>query len=130
MSNLPHPFVAPDYTGMIFMAEYSMCAQATHVWIAKREIESPCDYVTRVAKLDWETIKEPHSSMPEPTIVCRDRPNDRDGNQLQYLFNALWDLGFRPPKHDPSGEVIAAKDQNLKDLRTILFNTLEIPSES
>jgi hypothetical protein len=127
MSNLPHPFDAPDYRGLIFMAEYSVCSQATQVWIARREYEPPYSsgVTTSIARLAWETV-EPNDQLPAPTIVCSDRESYNGTNQLQFLFDALWQLGFRPKKSDPSGEVLAAKDQNLADLRTILFNQLGI----
>jgi len=119
MSQLPCPFNELDYTGLIFQAEYSMCSAATKIYIARRKFEGGQSVGTEFAKLEWEEIDP--SNIPEPTIVCRDR---EDGNELQNLFNSLWQMGFRPPKHDPSGEVIQAKDQNLADLRKILFNQL------
>jgi hypothetical protein len=121
MSQLPFPFNEPNYTGLIFAAEYSLSAQATQVFIARRKLVGGEPVGMERAKLEWED-SDPRN-MPEPTIVCRDT---EDGNQLQHLFNSLWQLGFRPPKHDPSGEVIQAKDQNLDDLRKILFNQLGV----
>ncbi len=72
----------------------------------------------------WEDY-DPRN-IPEPTIVCRDSENYRGKSQFQFLFDSLWQLGLRPPKHDPSGEVIQAKDQNLDDLRKLLFNHLGV----
>lgn len=123
MNNLPHPFDR-DYPGLIFMAEYSVCTQATNVFIIRRKFEGGGLAGTEVARLEWDEHELGH--IMEPTIVCRDRDNIRDTNQLQHLFNALWDLGMRPARHDPSGVVIAAKDANLHDLRTILFSQLGI----
>jgi hypothetical protein len=127
MSNLPHPFNAADYYGLVFMAEYSVCSQASQIWIARREPEPPysSSVTTSVARLVWDKV-DPGNQWPEATIVCRDRDSYNGTNQLQFLFDALWQLGFRPKKSDPSGEVLAAKDQNLSDLRTILFNQLGI----
>jgi len=131
MSNLPHPFNDRDYPGMIFMAEYSMHCQATLLWIARRKIIGH-DSTTERARIVWEETNP--CDMPEPTLTVRDRDSYRGTSQLQFLFNALWDLGFRPPGSAPSGEVIgamgetiAAKDQNMDDLRKLLFNQLGIP---
>ncbi|MHC4301961.1 MAG: hypothetical protein ACYS7Y_32260 [Planctomycetota bacterium] len=121
--NLPHPFNDMSYRGLIFTAEYSIGAQALQIYIGRRKFAGgEMLPIIERAKLVWEEI--PPCNMPEPTIVCRD--NDDGHEQMQHLFNSLWDLGFRPPKSDPSGEVIAAKDQNLADLRTILFKKLGI----
>jgi hypothetical protein len=125
MSQLPHPFLEPNYSGLIFMAEYSMCSQATQIFIARRKFEGGRPAGTERAKLVWED--DDPSNMPEPTIVCKDEP--RGTNQLQHLFDSLWQLGFRPPQHDPSGEVIQAKNQNLDDLRKILFHQLGVTDE-
>ena len=125
MSQLPCPFNDHNYGGLIFMAEYSMCSQANHLFIARRKFEGGQPAGTEHAKLVWEDV-DPRD-MPEPTIVCRDMEDPRGGtNPFQHLFDSLWQLGFRPPKHDPSGEVIQAKNENLDDLRKILFNQLGV----
>lgn len=125
MSQLPCPFNDRSYPGMIFMSEYSACSQATKIFIARRKFEGGRPTGTEHAKLVWEDV-DPRDQ-PEPTIVCRDMEDPRGGpSQLQHLFDSLWQLGLRPPKHDPSGEVIQAKDQNLDDLRKLLFNTLGV----
>ena len=121
MSQLPHPFNEPDYGGLIFAAEYSTCSQANHLFITRRKFEGGRPVGTERAKLVWEDA-DPRN-MPEPTIVCRDGEGK---NQFQFLFDSLWQLGFRPPKHDPSGEVVQAKNENLDDLRKILFNQLGV----
>ena len=127
MSQLPHPFNEPNYLGLIFMAEYSPCTQSTQLFIARRKFEGGRPAGTERAKLVWEEA-DPRN-MPEPAIVCHDSENYQGKNQFQFLFDSLWQLGFRPPKHDPSGEVIQAKDQNLDDLRKILFNQLGVTDE-
>jgi hypothetical protein len=121
MSQLPCPFLEPNYSGLIFMAEYSMCSQANHLFIARRKFEGGQQVGTERAKLVWEDL-DPLNT-PEPTIVCRDGEGK---NPFQHLFDSLWQLGFRPPKHDPSGEVIQAKNQNLDDLRKLLFHQLGV----
>ena len=103
MSQLPCPWNEPNYPGLIFMAEYSMCSQATHLFIARRKFEGGQSVGIERAKLVWEDADP--SNMPEPTIVCRDH-RDQGKNQFQFLFDSLWQLGFRSPKHGPSGEVI------------------------
>jgi hypothetical protein len=125
MSQLPCPFNEPEYSGMIFMSEYSVCSQAINIYIRRRKFEGGQPVGIERAKLVWED-SDP-KNMPEPTIVCRDMKDERGApSQIQHLFNSLWQLGFRPPKHDPSGEVIQAKNENLDDLRTLLFHNLGI----
>ena len=123
MSQLPCPFLEPNYSGLVFMAEYSVCSQAMQLFIARRKFEGGCSVGTERAKLVWED--DDPSNRPEPTIVCHDH-RDQGKNQFQHLFDSLWQLGFRPPKHDPSGEVIQAKNQNLDDLRKLLFHQLGV----
>jgi hypothetical protein len=124
MSQLPCPWLEPTYSGLTFMAEYSICTQSTQLFITRKKFEGGQQVGTERAKLVWEGAD--FRNMPEPTIVCRDSEDFRGKSQLQFLFDSLWQLGFRPPKHDPSGEVIQAKDQNLDDLRKILFNQLGV----
>jgi hypothetical protein len=105
---------------MVFMAEYSMHCQASLLWIARRDALG----IVQRARIEWEDVRP--QDMPEPTITVHDRDNYRGTSQLQFLFNALWDLGFRPPGSAPSENLVATKDAHLDDLRTILFNQLGI----
>jgi hypothetical protein len=57
----------------------------------------------------------------EPTLRVSD-----GGDDLQHLFNALWEFGFRPPERARKDDILSAKDDHLDDMRKILFNQLSI----
>lgn len=75
------------------------------------------------AQITWVT-QESGDSIP-PTLSFNDGENV---NPMQDLLNALWDAGYRPSKERAvdNDAIINAKDENLDDLRTILFNQLGI----
>lgn len=74
------------------------------------------------AELRWVEV-DPRSRIP-PTLELHDRDNQEP---LQDLFNALWAAGIRPPKEEINVDaVVQAKDENLDDLRALLYHQLGI----
>ena len=75
------------------------------------------------AQITWVT-QESGNIVP-PTISFSDREG---ANPMQDLLNALWDAGYRPSTKRivDNDAIIDAKDENLGDLRIILFNQLGI----
>jgi hypothetical protein len=49
-----------------------------------------------------------------------------NGDDLQHLFNALWEFGFRPPERARKDDILSAKDDHLDDMRKILFTQMGI----
>ena len=124
MTKLPHPFNEHDYPGLIFAAEYSIYTQSTQVYVCRRKYEGGACVGTEYAQMVWKDL-DPCNN-PEPTIVCRDRDDYNGTGQLQFLFDALWELGMRPAGSAPSENLIAVKDAHIADLRTLLFDAIGI----
>ena len=82
-------------------------------------ITKTSDGQRRIGKIEFVEINPADRS--EPTLQI-----DNSGSDLQYLFNALWEFGFRPPERARKDDILSAKDDHLDDLRKILFNQLSI----
>lgn len=54
--------------------------------------------------------------------------HDGDDGILQGMFDALWRIGIRPTDLGTIDSTLAAKDQNLDDLRRIAFHALGVPN--
>jgi len=102
--------------GLAFHLDYNFDWQATDLRIAKT-----FDGQRRVGKIEF--VETDPSSRSEPTLRVLD---GEVGNDLQHLFNALWEFGFRPPERARKDDILSAKDDHLDDLRKILFNQLLI----
>lgn len=122
--------VPANYPGPRFLVNYDLSWQAEELRISKLIDGEICHGV-----LTFE--KHNPGDMTPPTMRFPDREGGRD---LQHLFDALWNAGFRPPKMANATEVIEVKDDLIKvkdevieskdvhlhDLRAILFNKLGI----
>jgi len=113
-----HPDKLPGNAGLQFHVHYDVSCQSQDLRIMKTE-----NHERFVGVVQWEPREE--GKFFEPTLRCRDL--GPHGDSMQHLFNALWEAGFRPPKamnNDEviavKNEVIAAKDENLNDLRSII----------
>lgn len=63
-----------------------------------------------------------NSTTIEPFFVLR------DGNDgiLQQMLDALWRYGIRPTDLGTIDSTLAAKDEHLKDLKTLLFHKMGV----
>jgi hypothetical protein len=83
----------------------------------------------RIAKLSCgksymgklEFVETTPGSESPPTLQVRD-----SGDDLQHLFDALWEFGFRPPERARKDDILSAKDDHLDDLRKVLFHSLGV----
>jgi hypothetical protein len=100
--------------GLSFHLDNNFACQTVDLRIAKT-----CDGQRRVGKIEFVEIDP--ANITEPTLQL-----GHSGSDLQYLFNALWEFGFRPPERTRKDDILSAKDDHLGDLRKILFNQLSI----
>jgi hypothetical protein len=109
--NFWHP--SNDMPGYRFHVNYSIEHQAREIRVGYVDYQGKHSYGEPVVF----TEREFGSPFP-PTLRIR----DKDGDSLQHLFNAMWDAGYRPRKEEIINvdSVVAAKDENLRDLRQIL----------
>lgn len=113
--NLWHPM---NGDGVCFRVDYNIEWQSTDLYVASRRLDGTGKVAAPVQWVDHT----PGERFP-PLL----RLSDREGpNQLQHLFNALWEAGFRPTKEVINVEaVVQAKNENLADLRRILDKVME-----
>lgn len=109
--------------GLAFLTTYNIEWQSTDLYIIKRTH----DEKTLVGQPIEFVEKPPYERLGAPTLRC----DDHEGpNQLQHLFNSLWDAGYRPSKERSVDiePVVQAKDENLSDLRKIIDRLMESQS--
>jgi hypothetical protein len=112
MSMLWHPTQVEH--GLSFHLDNNFVCQTVDLRIAKTSAGQ-----RQIGKIEFvETAPESRS---EPTLQL-----DNSGDNLQYLFNALWEFGLRPPERARKDDILSAKDDHLDDLRKILFNQFSI----
>ena len=78
-------------------------------------IAFPDPIVMRSQKSDCATIREPLLKIPLDDKSC-----------LITLMDDLWNIGIRPTNVSYKDDTIKAKDDHLKDMRTIAFHKLGI----
>jgi hypothetical protein len=100
--------------GLSFHLDSNFTCQTADLRIAKT-----CDGQRRVGKIEF--VETDPANISEPTLQI-----GHSGNDLQHLFNALWEFGFRPPERARKDDILSAKDDHLDDLRKILFNQFSI----
>lgn len=104
--------IDPDYQGLKFGAFYDPCAQRTNLYIREHRYGS----VWNAGPLELRKMEQ--GSLCEPALSCRP-------DELQPLFNALWEAGYRPAQLQDKGDVVAAKDEHIEDLRYVMKKLME-----
>ena len=112
MSMLWHPIQAEQ--GLSFHLDNNFTCHTVDLRIARTSGGRRC-----VGKIEF--VKTAADSRSEPTLQI-----GNSGSDLQHLFNALWEFGFRPPERARKDDILSAKDDHLDDLRKVLFNQLSI----
>lgn len=112
-----HPLDRPDY-GHQVRVDYDLCQQAKELRLIKREGDR-----TYRAELTF-VEQEPGKYFPA-TLSIKDGHHSED--IFQYIFNALWASGYRPPLPMNKDEIVAVKDEvieakneHINDLRSVL----------
>ena len=109
-------------SGYSFHVSYNLSTAAYELRVLKR-LAFPVEKTLR-AEVNWVEHDDASSIHLPPTLSMEE---DFGRFPLQDLFNALWDSGIRPTVEDINLDaVVAAKDQNLDDLRTVLFSQMGI----
>jgi hypothetical protein len=114
MSMMWHPVRRRDECGFQFHLDSNFSNQSADLRIGKLS----CG-VFHTGKLEF-VAGEP-GEISEPTLQV-----PHHGDELQHLFNALWEFGFRPPERARKDDILSAKDDHLDDMRKILFNQMGI----
>ena len=109
-----HPVFRRDEWGLQFHLDYNFSCQAVDLRIGKLSCGK-----FHTGKLEF--VEDNPSEASEPTLQVRDGDDD-----LQHLFNALWEFGFRPPERARKDDILSAKDDHLDDMRKILFHSLGV----
>lgn len=80
-----------------------------------------CGFEDGIPKREFITgfTTEPYE---EGTLYPHDSFSMQD-DQIQELFDSMWDVGIRPTKSQPA----TSQEAHIKDLRKITFALLEIP---
>jgi hypothetical protein len=100
--------------GLSFHLDNNFACQTVDLRIARTSAGQ-----RRVGKIEF--VETTPGSESEPTLQI-----GHSGSDLQHLFNALWEFGFRPPERTRKDDILSAKDDHLDDLRKVLFNQLSI----
>lgn len=90
---------------------------AAHLlFIGRRKVQG--DRARELMMPEWVEVPR-HGLLPEDTKPILIEPYD---NLLQQLVDAAWAAGVRPTAARDTESVIKAKDDNLRDLRNLIFN--------
>lgn len=114
MSMMWHPMRGQQECGFSFHLDSNFGNQSADLRIAKLSCGQ-----TYMGKLEF--VETTPGEMSEPTFQVH-----QSGDDLQHLFNALWEFGFRPPERTRKDDILSAKDDHLDDIRKILFDQLGI----
>jgi hypothetical protein len=102
-----HPFNQPEYQGHRFVATLQPWTERFELRIARGEQVARITYEERG---DWGEPISPILSI--------------HADEMQHLFNALWDAGFRPPERARQDDIVSAKNDHLEDLRMVIKSIL------
>ena len=111
-----HPQNGFTRDGFRFYTEYSLHCQGMATYIMRRDPENRME-TTQIARLEWKDADPNYRA--DPTLICQPET-------MQHLFNAMWELGFRPTGPQKPDAIIEAKDAHLSDLRKLLFTSFGV----
>ena len=109
-----HPYPTQVEHGLSFHLDNNFSCRTVDLRIART-----VDGQRRAGKIEF--VETTPGDRSEPTLQI-----GNSGSDLQHLFNALWEFGFRPPERTRKDDILSAKDDHLDDLRKVLFNQLSI----
>lgn len=116
-----HPESGFSRDGFRFFVNYDISLQGMSLYISRMD---PCKLLvhTQIGTIVWKDHPEECGDYIAPTLVCAPE-------SMQHMFNALWELGFRPSGAVTPDAITAAKDAHIADLRKVVTTLLQIEKD-